>query len=224
MTDSLRASARSAGQGTFDTAELLLVDVALGRYAPGDILDPATISREHCVTPGDVQLALYELRRMKLVIRSPFSSASIIVWHRRFNEVLLDDLVRMITVAASKSPTLEGVLEATPRRPACTAHGLTLPADVARFLDLARALMQVLSPSARQHVRDDLLLPLEILGTTHAAEVHGMRPRLGNAARAAIVDLMEESTRHGDWAKLPELASDYVTALRVNEDQSRFVE
>lgn len=223
MTDSLRVSARSVGHVPYDTAELLLVDIAMGRYAPGDVLDPATICREHGVTIGDVQLALYEMQRMKLIIRSPFSEASLLVWHRHFNEVLLGDLVRMITVASSKLPALKDVPEMASRRSACTAHGLTLPCDVTRFLDLGRQLVQVLSPSACQHVRDDLLLPLEILCTTQAIEVHGMKPVLGEAARAAIVDLMERAARHGDWTKLPRLASDYVTALRADTPRTRII-
>lgn len=224
MSNPLHTTTRPPRPTTHDTAELLLVDVATGRYSPGDTLDPATIMREHGVTLGEVHLALYELRRMKVVIRAPFSGASVVVWHRRFNEVLLGDLVRMIAVAASMATSLEEVPEPSLRRPACTAHGLALPADVAHFLDLARTIVQVLSPSARQHVHDDLLLPLEILCSTRAVAVHRIEPALGETVRGAIVDLMEAAAHFGDWAQLPGLAADYVTALGVDEPRARPVD
>lgn len=200
-----------------DAAELVLVDIARGRYAPGDTLDLATIVREHGVTPGDVQLAFYELRRMRVVVRAPFSHAHVVVWHRRFNEVLLDDLVRMIAVAATRAPSFEQLDEPAHRVPACVAHGLELEPDVAHFLDLARSIVQVLSPSARQHVLDDVLLPLEILCSTSAVVAHGMTPALGATVRGAIVDLIEVAAHYGDWAQVPVLAADYVTALGLDE-------
>lgn len=224
MPNPMPATTRPLRATTHDTAELLLVDLATARYAPGDSLDVDTIVREHRVTPGEVHLALFELRRMKVVVRAPFSGAHVVVWHRRFNEVLLRDLVRMISVASTKATSLEDVPEPGVRRPACTAHGLALPADVAHFLDLARAIVQVLSPAARQHVLDDLLLPLEILCSARAVAVHDMRPALGETVRGAIVDLMEAAAHYGEWAQLPGLASDYVTALGVDEPPVRPVD
>ncbi|NRD26423.1 hypothetical protein [Frigoribacterium sp. VKM Ac-2836] len=224
MPNPTPAMTRPSRSTTHDTAELLLVDLATARYAPGDSLDVDTIVREHRVTPGEVHLALFELRRMKVVVRAPFSGAHVVVWHRRFNEVLLGDLVRMISVASTKATSLEEVPEPAVRRPACAAHGLTLPMDVAHFLDLARAIVQVLSPAARQHVQDDLLLPLEILCSSRAVEVHDMRPALGESVRGAIVDLVEAAAHFGDWARLPGLASEYVTALGVDEPRGRPVD
>jgi len=213
-------TAPAAPQVGHDAAELLLVDIAAGRYAPGDTLDVETIVREHAVTIGDVHLALYELRRMKVVVRAPFSNASIVVWHRRFNEVLLGDLVRMVAVAATRTPSLEAVDEPPRRLPAGAAHGLGLPADVAHFLDLCRSIVQALSPAARQHVLDDVLLPLEILCSTTAVVTHGMAPALGPTVRGAIVDLMEVAAHYGRWDEVPALASDYVTALAVDEPRA----
>lgn len=224
MTNPMRTSTAPSRPVTHDTAELLLVDVARGRRAPGDTLDPASIAQEHGVTLGEVHLALYELRRMKVVVRAPFSGAHVVVWHRRFNEVLLGDLVRMIAVAATKATSFEALPEPALRRPACAAHGLSLPADVAHFLDLARAIVQVLSPAARQHVEDDLLLPLEMLCTSTALDVHDMRPALGEDVRGAIVDLMEAAAHYGEWDRLPVLATDYVTALGVDEPRVRPVD
>ena len=115
----------------------------------------------------------------------------------------LDGLVDVVGDAGSVGEAVACVLELEP--------------DVAHFLDLARSIVQVLSPSARQHVLDDVLLPLEILCSTSAVVAHGMTPALGATVRGAIVDLMEVAAHYGDWAQVPALAADYVTALGLDE-------
>ena len=59
-------------------------------------------------------------------------------------------------------------------------------------------------------------------GTVASSRVLGWSDvALGETVRGAIVDLMEAAAHYGDWTQLPGLASDYVTALGVDEPPVR---
>lgn len=148
----------------------MLVDIATGRYLPGDEIDAQVVAREHGLRPVDVRIALYDLRRAGLVTGVPFSGTRVVVWHRRTNEALMRRLGRVLAGVAAASPVLEALPEpAETRLPAAALlvrHGLALPADVEHFLDLARTMVDTLPADERVRVHSELLLPLTVLSTT----------------------------------------------------------
>ncbi|MBD8728323.1 hypothetical protein [Frigoribacterium sp. CFBP 13707] len=207
-----------------DPAGLMLVDIATGRYLPGDEIDAQVVAREHGLRPVDVRIALYDLRRAGLVTGVPFSGTRVVVWHRRTNEALMRRLGRVLAGVAAASPVLEALPEpAETRLPAAdllVRHGLALPADVEHFLDLARTMVDTLPADERVRVHSELLLPLTVLSTTTALHVHGVVPALPEGVRGAIVDLVEAAAHYGDWADVPGLVADYTVALGADEPRS----
>ncbi|WP_423921135.1 hypothetical protein ACPEEZ_00170 [Frigoribacterium sp. 2-23] len=197
----------------FAAADLLLVDIATGRYLPGDSIEPETAAREHDCTPLEMHAALADLRRAGLVTQAMFAPGMVVVWHHRYNETLMRRLGRLLALAVAKQPDLETVAEPVRRATAAEAHGLQLPDDAARFFDIARALVSVLPAAVAGHAVTDLITPLETMYSTTSMTVHGITPALSEAVRHTIVDLLEHAAHYGEWTDVCGFVADYGVAI-----------
>jgi DNA-binding GntR family transcriptional regulator len=200
-----------------EVVELLLADVAVGRWMPGDEIDVPTAAAEHEVPEATVRLALHDLRRAGLTSTNPFTGGSVVVWHRRHNEVLMRRLVGVVTVIAGRRPSLADLPEPAPASSAVARRGLVLPPDLAHLLDLVRLFVLVLPEASRRQVVAEVVMPLAVLGTTTAMRVHGVVPAISDDVRAVIVDLVEVAAHYGEWDDVPVLVADYAVALGADE-------
>jgi DNA-binding GntR family transcriptional regulator len=200
-----------------EVVEMLLADVAVGRWVPGDEVDVRSASVEHGVDESVVRLALHDLRRAGLVSTNPFTGGAVVVWHRRHNEVLLRRLVGVVSVVAARRPSLHDLPEPGPAISARARHGLVLPPDLAHLLDLVRLLVLTLPEASRRQVLAEIVTPLSVLGTTTAMRVHGIVPAISDDVRGVIVDLVEVAAHYGEWDDVPVLVADYAVALGADE-------
>jgi hypothetical protein len=200
-----------------EIAELLLVDVAVGRWMPGDEIDVEVAAAEHGVAGSSVRLALHDLRRAGLTSTNPFTGGSLVVWHRRHNEVLMRRLVGVVAVIAGRRPSLEDLPEPGPASSAVAHRGLVLPPDLAHLLDLVGLFASTLPEASRRQVLTEVVRPLSVLGTTTAMRVHGVVPAISGDVRAVIVDLIEVAAHYGEWDDVPVLVADYAVALGADE-------
>jgi DNA-binding GntR family transcriptional regulator len=211
----------TAHEAAADAAELVLVDVATGRWLPGDEVDPLVVAREHGLAPHVVLAALGDLRRLGLLARSPFTGASVVVWHRRANEVLMRRLALALADVADLAPVLGELPEPAPTGPCVAArHGFELPADVAHLLDLARTMLAALPSGEGSRVVADVVRPLSVLATRTAMRVHGVEPALPEQVRGEIVDLVEAAAHYGEWSSVPGLVADYSVAFGADEPRA----
>ncbi|TWX38340.1 GntR family transcriptional regulator [Frigoribacterium sp. ACAM 257] len=211
------APRRAARPEADEVVELLLVDVAVGRWMPGDEIDVSVAAAEHEVSESVVRLALHDLRRAGLVSTNPFTGGSVVVWHRRHNEVLMRRLVGVTAVVAGRRPSLEDLPEPAPASPAVAHRGLVLPPDLAQLLDLVRLVTLTLPPASRRQVLAEIVTPLSALGSTTAMRVHGVVPAISADVRGVIVDLIEVAAHYGEWDEVPVLMADYAVALGADE-------
>lgn len=202
---------------TDEVAELLLVDVAVGRWMPGDEIDVSAAAAEHEVPEAVVRLALHDLRRAGLTSTNPFTGGAVVVWHRRHNEVLMRRLVGVVAVVAGRRPSMEDLPEPARASSAVARRGLVLPADLAHLLDLVRLLVLALPEASRRQVLTEIVTPLSVLGTTTAMRIHGVVPAISDDVRGVIVDLVEAAAHYGEWDDVPVLVADYAVALGADE-------
>jgi len=195
------------------TTELMLVDVATGRYRPGDVIDVEVVVRELGTSRAEVRRAIDVLCRIGVLLRPPFGGVAVVGLHPLSTVTLLRRLGGAIESALTLGPLLEQLPEPQPQPTLADAYGLVMPADVERLVELARPLLTTFEPDEAARLEREVLDPLSVFASTAALRVHGSTPALGDDVRGRIVDLIESAAHYGDRRAIPGLVADHAIAF-----------
>jgi hypothetical protein len=194
-------------------ADVLLIDLATGRYTPGDVLDEAAVARELGATIAEVRRSIDVLCRIGVLLRAPFGRDAVVGLPAFSVTTLLRRLGGAMELALARGPQVEDLPEPRPAATLGHRHGLELPLDVARLVELADPLFGLFDDDEAARLDREVVGPLSVIASTAASRVHDSRPALSDDLRARIVDEIEAAVHYGEWRSIPGLMADFAIAF-----------
>ncbi|BDZ48777.1 hypothetical protein GCM10025867_10180 [Frondihabitans sucicola] len=200
-----------------DPVDYLLVDLATGRHLPGDVVHAGQLAHEHGLSDADALDALDAAACLGVVSCRAGRASAIVSWTPAVSQAQLHRLARAMVAAVgavtSRDPYGVDVIDGEEaRHGAVELFGLTVPGDVDLFLELARALLGRRSIS----VVDELVVPIAVLFSETAQQVHGLELAADAATRQELVCDLVRSLLDGRGDDFAALVADYALALSVD--------
>lgn len=199
-----------------DPIDYLLVDLATGRYLPGETVHAEQLAHEHGLSSDDAADALDAAWCLGLVARET-RSAGRVTWCPEVSQMQLHRLARAMVaavrgVSVRDSYGVDVIDGEQARLRAVDLFGLSAPADVDLFLELARALL------CRRSITllDELVVPVAVLFSMTAQEVHGIEYAASTLVRDEIVANLVRSLLDDRVDDFCDLIADYVVAMSID--------
>lgn len=195
--------------------DYFLVDIATGRFLPGDGVHAEQLAHEHGLSVEDAHEVIETAWRLGFVTRQGMATGGILIYTPEASQVHLHRLARALVSAVSCGPRGAGTIglidgEQT-RFGAVELFGLTTPCDVELFLELCRALLGTWAP----HLLEELAVPVAVLFSESAQSVHGIEFAAPPVVRRELVCSMVRSLIDGRPDDFAAHVADYVVAMAV---------
>jgi hypothetical protein len=218
MSTTLPATAQDSPEtngwsGVGIAADVLLIDLATGRYTPGDVIDDAAMARELGVNLGEVRRSIDVLCRIGVLLWAPFGRDAVVGLPAYSVTTLLRRLGGAMELALARGPQVEDLPEPRTGLTLGDRFGLELPLDIARLVELTDPLFGLFDDDEAARLEREVVGPLSVLASVAALRVHDSRPALSDDLRARIVDEIEAAVHYGEWRSIPGLMADFAIAF-----------